>query len=140
MLDYDVSLHDLVELVIIFETSPSSSKTEFGCSSYDRFRIGVSVSFSKTGDSGVHTPETPVARRKLQFEPTCDSTQYPDRILGGDSGPGDFGAATVTFWGAYKRAPSSPMNPNLFLTLSPPLLTFKKLAFLPIPPMILAYS
>ena len=110
-MDYDVSLHDLVELVIIFETSPSSSKTEFGCSSYDRFRIGVSVSFSKTGDSGVRTAETPVSRRNLRFEPACDSTQYPDRILGGVSGPGDYGAATVTFWRAYKRAPSSPMVP-----------------------------
>ena len=99
MLDYDVSLHDFVELVIIFETSPSSSKTEFGCSSYDRFRIGVSVSFSKTGDSGVRTPETPVSRRNLRFEPACDSTKYPDRILGRVSGPGDYGAATVTFWG-----------------------------------------
>ena len=45
MMYYDVSLHDLVELVIIFETSPSSSKTEFGCSSYGRFRIATSASF-----------------------------------------------------------------------------------------------
>jgi hypothetical protein len=45
MLDYDVSLHELVELVVIFKTSPSSSKLESGCSSYDCFHFGVSASF-----------------------------------------------------------------------------------------------
>ena len=140
MLDYDVSLHDLVVLVIIFETSPSSSKTELGCSSYDCFRIGVSISFSKTGDSGGRTPETPVLNRNLRFESCVTAASTPGQRLGGVSGPGDSGAATVTFWRAYLRGPSSPMNPNLFLSLSPPLLTFKKLDFLPIPPMILAYS
>ena len=59
MLDYDVSLYELVELVIIFETSPSSSKTEFGCSSYGRFGIDASASFSR--------PETPAdIRRRLR--------------------------------------------------------------------------
>ena len=52
LVDYDVSLHDLVELVILFETSPSSSKTELGCSSYGCFRIATSASFQRGGDSG----------------------------------------------------------------------------------------
>ena len=96
VLDYDVSLHDLVELIIIFETSPSSSKTEFGCSSYDRFRIGVSVSFSKTGDSGGSSPETPVSCRNLHFDSVCDSTQYLGRILGG-------------YWPEYPAGPDTPV-------------------------------
>ena len=39
-MDYDVSLHDLVELVVIFETSPSSSKTDSECLSYYVFDVG----------------------------------------------------------------------------------------------------
>ena len=96
MLDYDVSLHDLVVLVIMFETSPSSSKTEFGCSSYDRFRIGVSVSFSKTGDSGGRTPETPVLNRNLRFESCVTAASTPGRILGG-------------YWPEYPAGPDTPV-------------------------------
>ena len=33
LLDYDVYLHELVELVTIFDISPSSLKSESGCSS-----------------------------------------------------------------------------------------------------------
>ena len=36
---YDVSLHDLVDLVVIFETSPSSSKTDSECLSYCVFDV-----------------------------------------------------------------------------------------------------
>ena len=39
-MDYDVSLHDLVELVVIFETSPSSSKTDSKYISYCVFDVG----------------------------------------------------------------------------------------------------
>ena len=42
-LDYDVSLHKVVDLVVVIPTSPRSSKTESGCSSYCRFRFGISV-------------------------------------------------------------------------------------------------
>jgi hypothetical protein len=45
LLDYDVSMHKVVELVVVIPTSPRSSKTESGCSSYCRFRFGVSASF-----------------------------------------------------------------------------------------------
>ena len=40
LLYYDVSMYDLVELVIIFETSPSSLKSESGCLRYDLYRFG----------------------------------------------------------------------------------------------------
>ena len=64
-MDYDVSQHDLVKLFVSIPTSPSSSKTEFGCSSYSRFRIATSASFQRGGDSGPG-PETPVRGRRLR--------------------------------------------------------------------------
>ena len=45
-MDYDVSLHDLVELVVIFETSPSSSKTDSECLSYYVFDVGEFIGSS----------------------------------------------------------------------------------------------
>ena len=39
-MDYDVSLHDLVELVVIFETSPTLSKTDSECIFYCVFDVG----------------------------------------------------------------------------------------------------
>ena len=39
-MDYDVSLLDLVELVVIFETSSSSSKTDSKCLPYYVFDVG----------------------------------------------------------------------------------------------------
>jgi hypothetical protein len=42
-LDYDVSLHKVVELVVMIPTSLRSSKMESGCSSYCRFRFGISA-------------------------------------------------------------------------------------------------
>ena len=39
-MDYDVSLHDLVELVVIFATSPSSSKTDSKYIPYCVFDVG----------------------------------------------------------------------------------------------------
>jgi hypothetical protein len=44
-LDYDVSLHKVVELFVVILMSSRSSKIESGCSSYCRFRFGVSASF-----------------------------------------------------------------------------------------------
>jgi hypothetical protein len=40
---YDVSLHKVVELVVVIATSPRSSKTESGCSSYCCFHFGIFV-------------------------------------------------------------------------------------------------
>src|SRR3954462_905994 len=53
LLDYYVFLYDLVELIVLFKTSPRSSKSESGCKSYGCFRIGLSASFCTTGDSGL---------------------------------------------------------------------------------------
>ena len=48
MMDYDVSLHTLVVLVVVISTSPRSSKTESGGERYRVFSIGV---FLKTATS-----------------------------------------------------------------------------------------
>ena len=45
LLDYEVSLHILVELVATIPTSPRSSKTESGSKSYACFGIGVPTNF-----------------------------------------------------------------------------------------------
>jgi hypothetical protein len=42
LLDYDVSMHGIVELVVVNPMSPRSSKTESGCSSYNHFCIAIS--------------------------------------------------------------------------------------------------
>jgi hypothetical protein len=40
---YDVSLHKVVELVVVIPTSLRSSKMESGCSSYCCFYFGISI-------------------------------------------------------------------------------------------------
>jgi hypothetical protein len=45
LLDYEVSLHEVVELIVVISMSPRSSKTDSGCSSYCRFHFGVFASF-----------------------------------------------------------------------------------------------
>jgi hypothetical protein len=50
-LDYNVYMHKVVEIFVVITTSPRSSKTESECSSYCRFRFGVSVSFRGGGFS-----------------------------------------------------------------------------------------
>jgi hypothetical protein len=52
-LDYDVSLHKDVELVVVIPTSPRSSKMESGCLSYYRFHFGVSASFRGAALAGL---------------------------------------------------------------------------------------
>ena len=59
MLDYDVSLHILVVLVVAISTTPRTSKTESGCKSYDRFRIGCSAVFPSSGSTGAGTAGNP---------------------------------------------------------------------------------
>ena len=54
-MDYDVSLHDVVELVVVIPTSPRSSKSESGCSSYSHFSFSNFLDFLG--------PETPAPRR-----------------------------------------------------------------------------
>jgi hypothetical protein len=41
-LDYDVSLDDVVDLIVVIPMSPRSSKMESGCKSYHYFRIACS--------------------------------------------------------------------------------------------------
>ena len=53
LLDYDVFLHHLVVLVVVIPTSPRTSKTEFGYSSYARFSVGIFLQFYMVGSTGV---------------------------------------------------------------------------------------
>ena len=43
LLDYDVSMHKVVELVVMIPTSQRSSKSESGCNSSSSFRKAVLV-------------------------------------------------------------------------------------------------
>ena len=53
LLDYDVSMHDLTVLVVVIPTSPRTSKTEFVCSRYLRFRVRCCCSFFQIGRAHV---------------------------------------------------------------------------------------
>ena len=65
-MDHDVSVHKVIDLVVVIPTSPSSQKSESGCLSYDRFCISC-FCVILPGDSGVLTSETPVsAHRRLR--------------------------------------------------------------------------
>ena len=147
MLYYDVSLHDLVELIIIFETSPSSSKTKFRCSSYGSFRIADSDSFQRGGDSGPRA-ETP-AKTPAKTPGGCPvppgscpgvcpgvwdpETPPPGRRLRsckpGDSGISHF--QRLFFVGDLYKAPFFPIWLLQLSSLSPPLLTLKSLPSFP---------
>jgi hypothetical protein len=48
LLDYDVSMDEVVEIVVVILTSPRSSKTGSKCKSYNRFCIDV---FSRARNS-----------------------------------------------------------------------------------------
>jgi hypothetical protein len=59
LLDYGVSIHRLVELIVVIPTNPRSSKTESRCSSYGRFGFSCFCLFQgrrlrsrRAGDSG----------------------------------------------------------------------------------------
>jgi hypothetical protein len=49
---YDISLHKVVELVVVIPMSQRSSKTESGCSSYYHFCFGVFTSFGGPEKAG----------------------------------------------------------------------------------------
>ena len=68
-LDYDVSLHILVVLIVVIPTSPRTSKTESGCKSYCRFRIDVSAVF--------WGPEFPVPRPDISGPGRIFPAKYP---------------------------------------------------------------
>ena len=130
MLDYDGSLHDLVELVTSFETSPRSSKSESGCSSYGHSRFVVPASFQGGGISapGLFEISGP---RKMAKDLAAGLTVLPPEIWleisclarisggggeGGISGP-RFGRIfrpgipqRLDFLGGYKYPPSSSLG------------------------------
>jgi hypothetical protein len=41
LFDYDVSIDEVLELIVVIPMSPSSSKMESGCRSYHRFCVDV---------------------------------------------------------------------------------------------------
>jgi hypothetical protein len=49
-------MDEVVELIVVIPTSPSSSKTESGCKNYNRFCIDI---FSEAGNSA---PEAGISR------------------------------------------------------------------------------
>jgi hypothetical protein len=53
LLDYDVSLHKVIELFVSFKMSPRSSKMESGCSCYCLFCFGVFASFGGPEKAGL---------------------------------------------------------------------------------------
>ena len=54
LLNYDVSLHNLVVLIVTIPTSPRLSKTEFICKSYGALNLPLDLPRSWSGVSG-HT-------------------------------------------------------------------------------------
>jgi hypothetical protein len=56
LLDYDVSMCEVVELVFVIPTSPRSSKIESECKSYHHFRA---VDFSRPDNPPKFGPDNP---------------------------------------------------------------------------------
>jgi hypothetical protein len=75
LLDYDVSMDEVVELVVVISTSPRSSKTESRCKSYHRFRVDDSFRLDYPPKFGPDYPPPPV-----EFLVVC--SQYKGRIFG----------------------------------------------------------
>jgi hypothetical protein len=51
LLDYDFSMDEVVELVVVIPTSPRSSKMESGCKSHHHFRVDVYVQAGLSGQT-----------------------------------------------------------------------------------------
>ena len=56
LFNYDVSLHDLVKLVVVIPTSPRTSKAEFVCEFYARFGVNVPAVFCPAVVPGRYRP------------------------------------------------------------------------------------
>src|SRR5664279_3752915 len=92
MLDYDVSMHILVVLVVVILTSPRSSKTEFVCKRYCVSRVCASGIPASSELSGIfrsarnfpeHSGRIPNLRRKPSFRTDSEqgaklSVRYPE--------------------------------------------------------------
>ena len=81
LLNYDVSLHNLVVLIVTIPTSPRLSKTEFICKSYGALILPLDLPRSwsgvsgHTGVSGPKRPESPVPVFSLPFV-CCGAVLY----------------------------------------------------------------
>ena len=83
-LDYDVFVHNIEDLVLVIPTSPSSQKSESGCSSYGRFGFSsfCSLQGRRLRPGG---PETPAEKGVFSVFELCFCPESPG---GGDSGLG----------------------------------------------------
>lgn len=75
-MDYDVSMHNVVELVVVIPTSPRSSKSESGCKSYRVFGVWLGRPSAAAGQPSTwpgmpgRIPKIPVpAGFRLDFGP-----------------------------------------------------------------------
>ena len=134
MLDYYVSLHNLVKLFVLFKTSPRSSKTKSGIKSYWSFCAILSCVFA-WAEVPAQVPTQPKLR---PGSVTCVSICRKFR-WGRESGPN--GQISLALFKGSLFPKVSPTLEVIFAsssTLSPPLLTFKSLPSSLLPPMILA--
>ena len=97
-LDYDVSLHILIVLVVTIPTSPRLSKTEFICKSYGVLFFLLDLPWSWSGVSGHTGVSGPNDRSLLPLEfpaflPKC-------------------GAPLVSVWRFTGDGPESPVQPE----------------------------
>jgi hypothetical protein len=76
-LDYDVSMDEVVELVVMIPTSPRSSKTESGCKSYRCFHVDDSSGFSLEGAD--FWPDNPGVDIPLLLDP--DNPPPPPNLM-----------------------------------------------------------
>ena len=144
MMDYDVSMHIQVELVVTIPTSRKSSKTESGWKSYCSFRCAVSVSFQALGISDSGLTGISGSRSFSRKSGTGRSRKFSSEISlsGGISGLKS-GSNGYNFWGGINTPPLLLPLDNQGSTNFPSLLLHCwpwKAWFLSIPPLILAYS
>ena len=124
LLDYDVSLHNLVVLVVTIPTSPRLSKTEFICKSYGVLFFCLDLARRWSGVSGPgrslrpKDPESPVSRFSvLCAQVWCAPGLGPEvpRRWGGVSGINDrespvpvFSLPFVLLWCGSVGSPEHP--------------------------------
>ena len=92
-MDYDVYLHDLVELVVVIPMSPRSSNSEFGFKSSVSFGLCVSAVFRLGGSTAYRSGRTAYPSRTevpasvpVQYHLCLARSQSPGRYQAG-SGP-----------------------------------------------------
>ena len=113
MLYYDVSLHILVELVVVISTSLRTSKTEFGCKSYDRFRIRVFCSFLSGGSTATTTAKTAFGCTPAVVPPAAEVLPLPGSCLSVSNFPG--GGSTAGSGGSTAPARLCPQRLDIWV-------------------------